>query len=97
MALTGHRVIAARLATLRASRFLCWQWEWEYLAAETIFEHAKCADKTMVFVEGATHLYDTCTSCEKYPGQFGNTQKTTYDYVDSWLSKTGRFLAGSNR
>jgi pimeloyl-ACP methyl ester carboxylesterase len=65
---------------------------WEYLAAETIFDHARSADKTLVFVEGATHLYTTCTACEKYPGQFGNTQKTTYDYVDSWLSKTGRFF-----
>jgi hypothetical protein len=65
---------------------------WEYLAAETIHEHAKSADKTLVFVEGATHGYTTCTKCEKTPGQFGNTVKTTYDYVDSWLSKTGRFL-----
>jgi hypothetical protein len=64
---------------------------WEYLAAETIHEHAKSADKTLVFVEGATHGYTTCTRCEKTPGQFGNTVKTTYDYVDSWLSKKGRF------
>ena len=63
---------------------------WEYLAAETIYEHAKSADKTIAFVEGATHGYTTCTKCEKYPGQFGNTLKTTYDYVDSWLSKKGR-------
>jgi pimeloyl-ACP methyl ester carboxylesterase len=63
---------------------------WEYLAAETIHEHAKSADKTLVFVEGATHGYTTCTKCEKSPGQFGNTQKTTYDYIDSWLSKKGR-------
>jgi hypothetical protein len=64
---------------------------WEFMAAETIIEHAKSADKTLVFVEGATHGYTTCTKCEKYPGQFGNTRKTTYDYIDSWLSKKGRF------
>ncbi len=64
---------------------------WEYLAAETIYEHAKSADKTLVFVEGATHVYTNCTKCEKTPGQFGDTQKTTYDYVDGWLSKPGRF------
>jgi hypothetical protein len=29
--------------------------------------------------------------CEKYPGEFGDTQKTTYDYVDKWLSAPGRF------
>jgi hypothetical protein len=64
---------------------------WEFLAAETIYEHAKSADKTIAFVEGATHGYTTCTKCEKTPGQFGDTQKTTYDFVDSWLSKKGRF------
>ena len=64
---------------------------WEFLAAETISEHAKSADKTIAFVEGATHGYTTCTKCEKTPGQFGNTLKTTYDYVDGWLSKKGRF------
>jgi pimeloyl-ACP methyl ester carboxylesterase len=64
---------------------------WEYLAAETIHEHAKSADKTLAFVEGATHGYTTCTRCEKTPGQFGDTVKTTYDYIDSWLSKQGRF------
>ena len=65
---------------------------WEYAAAETIFEHAnKTADKTLAYVEGATHGYTTCTKCEKFPGQFGDTQKTTYDYVDGWLSKKGRF------
>jgi hypothetical protein len=64
---------------------------WEFLAAETIYEHAKSADKTIAFVEGATHNYTTCAKCEKYPGQFGNTLKTTYDYIDSWLSKKGRF------
>lgn len=64
---------------------------WEYLAAETIYEHAKSVDKTLAFVEGAQHLYTTCKECEKYPGQFDNTEKTTYDYVDRWLSKKGRF------
>ena len=64
---------------------------WEYMAAETIHEHAKSADKTLVYVEGATHLYTPCSKCEKSPGQFGDTVKTTYDYVDAWLSKKGRF------
>jgi hypothetical protein len=65
---------------------------WEYAAAETIFEHAnKAPDKTLAYVEGAQHGYSTCTKCEKVPGQFGDTQKTTYNYVDGWLSKSGRF------
>lgn len=64
---------------------------WEYLAAETIYENARSKDKTLVFVEGATHVYTTCKPCEKTPGQFGNTQTTTYNYVDKWLSAPGRF------
>jgi hypothetical protein len=67
---------------------------WEFLAAETIYEHARSADKSIAFVEGATHGYTTCTACEERPGQFGDTLKTTYDYVDAWLGREGRFLAG---
>ena len=64
---------------------------WEYLAAEIIYENAASADKSIAFVEGATHVFTTCKPCEKTPGQFGDTLKTTYDYVDGWLSKPGRF------
>jgi hypothetical protein len=64
---------------------------WEYIAAETIYEHAKSADKSIAFVAGGSHGYTTCKKCEKTPGEFGDTQKTTYDYVDKWLSKPGRF------
>ena len=53
--------------------------------------NAKSADKTIAFVEGANHGYTTCTRCEKTPGQFGDTLETTYDYIDGWLSKSGRF------
>jgi hypothetical protein len=60
-------------------------------SAETIHNHTKSADKTLVFVEGAQHGYSTCTKCEKTPGQFGDTRKTLFDYVDTWLSKPGRF------
>ncbi len=64
---------------------------WEYLAAETIHENAASADKTLAFVEGATHGFTPCKPCEKAPGQFGDTAKTLYDYVDGWLSHQGRF------
>lgn len=65
---------------------------WEFASAETIYEHAKSTDKTLVYVEGALHSYKTCKPCEITPGQFGDTEKTTYDYVDRWLSQKGRFL-----
>jgi hypothetical protein len=61
-------------------------------SAETIHGHVKGADKTLVYIEGATHNYNTCTKCEKTPGEYGDTTKTTYDYADKWLSQPGRFL-----
>jgi len=61
-------------------------------AAETIHNHVRVADKTLVYVEGASHVYTPCKRCEKTPGQFGDTVKLTYDYADQWLSKPGRFL-----
>jgi hypothetical protein len=64
---------------------------WEGLAAEEIYEHAGSKDKSIAFVEGGSHMYTTCKECETTPGQFGDTLKTTYDYIDTWLSKPGRF------
>ena len=66
---------------------------YEFLAAEIIYEIAKnIADKEIAFVEGATHIFDPARDCEAYPGQFGDTIKTMFDYVDRWLSHTGRYL-----
>ena len=62
------------------------------LRPETIIELAKSPDKTLAFIDGATHGYTTCKPCERTPGEFGDTQKTTYDFADKWLSKPGRFL-----
>ena len=61
-------------------------------ASELIHEHAKSVDKTLVFIEGATHGYTPCEPCEKAPDQFGDTVKTTFDFADRWLSKPGRFV-----
>ena len=64
---------------------------YESSTAETIHNHLKSADKALVYVEGATHGYSTCKPCEKTPGQFGDTEKTLFDYVEGWLTKLGRF------
>jgi pimeloyl-ACP methyl ester carboxylesterase len=61
-------------------------------SAETIHNQVKGADKTLVFVEGASHNYTVCRRCERTPGQYGDTVKLLYDYADQWLSKPGRFL-----
>jgi hypothetical protein len=66
---------------------------YEYLASEIIYENAKKSkDKTIAFVEGATHNFDPARDSEAYPGQFGDTIKTMHDFVDKWLSQKARFL-----
>lgn len=66
---------------------------WEYLAAEEIYKNANNTnDKTLTFVEGATHTFETNKSAEKYPGQYGDTVKILYDYVDKWISNDNRFI-----
>ncbi|PYH35580.1 uncharacterized protein BO87DRAFT_434305 [Aspergillus neoniger CBS 115656] len=49
-------------------------------------------DTSIAFVQGAQHGIYPCTECESYPGEFGDTVKTCFNYVASWLSEQGRFL-----
>ncbi|KAF2142263.1 uncharacterized protein K452DRAFT_227456 [Aplosporella prunicola CBS 121167] len=65
---------------------------YEYLNAEKIYLNAGSKDKSIAFVEGAQHTINTCTECESYPGEFGDTTKTAYDYMGQWLGKEGRFI-----
>ncbi|PLB44325.1 hypothetical protein P170DRAFT_368349 [Aspergillus steynii IBT 23096] len=65
---------------------------WEYLNAEKLHLNAPGNDTSIAFVEGAQHTIDTCTECESYPGEFGDTMVTAYDFVGGWLEKKGRFL-----
>ena len=74
------------------SLFMGMTGNYEYLAAETIYANSAATDKSLAFVEGASHMYSTCKQCEKTPGEFGDTIKILYDYADKWLSKKGRFL-----
>jgi hypothetical protein len=43
-------------------------------------------DTEIVFIEGATHVTRPID-----PQKYGDTTKTTFDYIDGWLSKLGRF------
>jgi pimeloyl-ACP methyl ester carboxylesterase len=67
----------------------------EYFSSETIRDHAKSADKTLAYVEGATHNFTPCTACAVAKGlpenYYGDTVKTLFNYIDGWLSKPGRF------
>jgi hypothetical protein len=42
-------------------------------------------DKEIVGLEGANHGLQPCRP------EFGDTFKRAFDFVDSWLSKSGRF------
>ncbi|MBD5475035.1 MAG: alpha/beta hydrolase [Lachnospiraceae bacterium] len=58
---------------------------YEFLAAEVIYKQAKSADKTIAFVEGATHNFEPEKATEKFPGQYGDTVANCFDYVAKWL------------
>lgn len=61
---------------------------YEFLAAEQIYRNAASIDKTIAFVEGASHNFVPQKDAESYPGQFGDTVRNCFDYVDGWLEKT---------
>ncbi len=52
---------------------------------ETAYDLSAAKDKEFVGVEGANHGFMPCRP------EFGDTFKRTFDYVDGWLSKPGRF------
>ena len=60
---------------------------YECLAAEMIHELAASGDKTLAFVEGASHMLWPARECEQFPGQFGDTVKLTFDYAADWLDQ----------
>jgi hypothetical protein len=52
---------------------------------ELIFDHLASKDKTFAGVEGAVHGFNPCRP------EYGDTVKRTFDFVDGWLGKAGRF------
>ena len=60
---------------------------YEFLAAELLYNQSPAGDKQLAFIEGASHMYDTCTACESYAGQYGNTLNTLTAYADKWLQQ----------
>ena len=61
---------------------------YEFLAAEQIYENTASEDKTMMFIEGASHNFVPQEDAESYKGEFGDTVKNCFDYVDGWLEET---------
>ena len=60
---------------------------YEFIAAEMIYEHAPMADKTIAFVRGASHMFDPNHAAEKFPGEFGDTEKVLFDYMAKWMER----------
>ena len=54
----------------------------EYLASEAIYENSASADKTVAFMEGASHNFDA----RGREAEVGDTQKVVFDYCDLWMS-----------
>lgn len=61
---------------------------YEYLAAETIWRNIGSKNKEIAFVEGANHNGGTEKQSEKFPGQYGDTLETGYEYAAKWAEKT---------
>ena len=52
------------------------------VSAEMAWQHARSADKTVAFVEGATHGMTPCMNCK---GNYGDTVGRTFDYIANWM------------
>ena len=52
---------------------------------EIHYETAASADKDFIVVEGATHGIRPCTACERTPGQYSNSVRNFFDYVQRWI------------
>ncbi len=61
---------------------------YEYLTSEPIYENSPAADKTLVFVQGAGHMFVPDRKAEAYNNaDYGDTVKNMFDYVDGWLTQ----------
>ncbi len=60
---------------------------YEFLASELLYEKSGSKDKSIAFIEGASHMLTTAKECERFPGEFKDTTVTLFNYVASWLEK----------
>lgn len=58
---------------------------YESMAAEMLYNTCQSSDKSIAYVEGATHNFTPNLAVEKFPGQFGDTVKTLCDYLSDWM------------
>jgi hypothetical protein len=53
---------------------------------EVHYEVSASADKEYIVIEGASHGIRPCRPCETTPGQYSNTVKNTFDYMQKWIN-----------
>ena len=53
---------------------------------EIHYEVSASSDKEYIVIEGASHGIRPCKACETTPGQYSNTVKNTFDYVQKWIN-----------
>jgi hypothetical protein len=54
---------------------------------EIHYELAKSADKDFIVIEGAMHGFTPCSACARTPGQYSNSVKNFFDYVQAWIDR----------
>ena len=53
---------------------------------EIHFEMSSSKDKDFIVIDGATHGIIPCAECEKTSGQYSNSVRNFFDYVQKWIN-----------
>jgi hypothetical protein len=53
---------------------------------EVIFDKAASKDKDYIVIEGALHGFTPCVACETKPGEYSNSVRNLFDYIQKWTS-----------
>jgi hypothetical protein len=53
---------------------------------ELMYDLSAAKDKDYIVIEGALHGYTPCKACEKAPGQYSNSDKNLFDYIQKWTN-----------
>ena len=70
------------------SLFMGMTGSYEYITSESIFNNSPATDKTLIFVEGASHMFTPDKKAEEYNNvKYGDTVKNMFDFVDLWLNE----------
>jgi hypothetical protein len=54
---------------------------------EMMYDLSAAKDKDYIVIEGALHGYVPCKDCEKTPGQYSNSLKNLFDYIQKWTNE----------